>query len=124
MNTTRLRELCDAVENGSARQEDVQELARLARDMLARIEHAGELLGLAAHVQPKTRKQYDPCNDDALMKRIEDAVRNKPNSSFSELYDVVGGNKHRFATMLRDLNECGVLYQRKTGRRHEYYPAP
>lgn len=32
MNTTRLRELCDAVENGSARQEDVQELARLARE--------------------------------------------------------------------------------------------
>jgi len=31
MNTQRLRELCDAVENGSARAEDVQELARLAR---------------------------------------------------------------------------------------------
>lgn len=31
MNTQRLRELCDAVENGSARAEDVMELVRLAR---------------------------------------------------------------------------------------------
>jgi F0F1-type ATP synthase membrane subunit b/b' len=40
MNTQRLRELCDAVENGSARAEDVLELARLAREAAKRLDDA------------------------------------------------------------------------------------
>jgi hypothetical protein len=58
VSTTRLRELCDAVENGSARQEDVRELARLAREAANDqrdyvVKHGPSLYMIPSHPGPR-----------------------------------------------------------------------
>jgi hypothetical protein len=58
MNTLRLRELCDAVENNSARAEDVFELAKLARALSTQLDDASATMRRSA-MKSKQEARYE-----------------------------------------------------------------